>query len=906
MQRQHLKSSKNIWTISMLIFLAVAISMIFSTRYMNASVQREEAAEIRRAEYKQLGQDLADASDYLTEEVRYFAVTGDIEHLYNYWEEVFDKRTREVVIDTFEQSQPPKEEQESLEEAKKYSDALIETEINSMRLVLHSQGMTERDFAGNAKLRQYVAYVLANTEIEDYGTQRNNLSLENMKSQAVKMLYDEAYERGKEKIMNPIQTFQEQMNTRLNQEVELRRQETKNASMLQIILAVTSILALGMLLEVIKRLYIQPLEEYTTEIKKDRCIEPKGAAELMAFAEAFNEMIGKVHRELRHREEAEAEIKRAMEEAEFANETKSIFLAQMSHELGTPLNAINGYIYLLEQTSLVDKQRNYLQNIRYSSNGLLELINQILDFSKVEAGKLELECIPFSLQGLVKEVQGIFLSKAEEKGLMFDVWIDERIPVSLEGDPLRLRQVLVNLVSNAFKFTEEGSVSICVRLYENEQQETALEYGTQKCGIYFEIKDTGIGITEEAREKIFQPFTQSDASITRKYGGTGLGLPISSEIVALAGDKTHRLEVESTPGKGSAFFFVMDFDISAETIGKTAEDTEKIPDCGGKKVLLVDDREINRMVLSEILSLCHISVTAVGSGAEALRFAEKEKEIALVFMDIRMPEMDGYETSRRLKRIAGYERIPIIALTADAIPEIAERVKQAGMTDYLLKPLKQELLYEVLLKYLQHLTDENTGQTLYFDELACIGQLGGNKRALYEILQRFFLLHKADDIQMKQLIIQQQYKKAEEMAHQLKGIMGNLCCGRLYQCCEQLQMELQRENAKLFPAFCKEWKETLSRLHTVYQRYQQEFETAECTDNGVLRLVPVLSQMVELSENYDTEAVTLFEEAQTMLKSVLKPEWYDALAQAAYTYAFEDMSMHTRKILAYLKHVGEE
>jgi len=290
--------------------------------------------------------------------------------------------------------------------------------------------------------------------------------------------------------MAPIEEFTQLMNDRMDREVEKRKEETRIATIIQIILAAVELIAIGFLLYLMKQ--------------------------MGRFVAAKNE-------------------------AELANEAKSTFLAQMSHEVRTPLNAVNGYTYLLEQTSLNQKQRKYIQGIRGSSEGLLELINQILDFSRIESGRIELESTVFQIRALLQEVKAVFMEQAERKGLFYKVEIEENVPDCIEGDSLRLRQVLINLIGNAFKFTEEGGVTVSVRLLEKKPEACLLE---------FSVADTGIGVEAEAQEKIFQPFTQSDASVTRKYGGTGLGLSISREIIAMSGDGTHQLELESELGKG--------------------------------------------------------------------------------------------------------------------------------------------------------------------------------------------------------------------------------------------------------------------------------------------------------------------------------------------------------------------
>lgn len=751
----NLTSSRNLSFISMVIFIGVALSMLFSTYYMNVSIRAEEDAQTQRAAYKQLGENLADASDYLTAEVRYFAITGDIEHLYNYWEEIFVTKQREQAIETFEKSNPPAKEREQLEQAKKYSDLLVETETYSMKLVLLSEGKTAEDYAYDKKLAKYAAYVMSYENMSETGQE----DAETLRNKAIEILYDTNYEDYKTKIMSPIAEFNTLMNERLDKEVEERKQDTKVGTVIQVILALAALLAIGFLLNLMNRLY---------------------------------------------------RVEKARNEAELANEAKSVFLAQMSHELRTPLNAVNGYAYLLEQTEPTEKQREYVKGIKHSAQGLLELINQILDFSKIEAGHLELECADFSLRTLLRDVEAVFTEQAVQKGLLFRIETDESIPDCLEGDSVRLKQVLINLLGNAFKFTEAGSVTLKVGL---------LEKGESACLLRFAVSDTGVGIEEEAKEKIFRPFVQSDASVTRKYGGTGLGLPICSEIIMLSGDKSHRLEVESKVGEGSAFFFTMDYPYKES--GLTQAEKKKIPDFHGKKVLLTDDSTINIKVQSEILSFCGMITVAAESGKQAIALLEKRSNIDLIFMDIRMPEMDGYETARRIRQLPAYRKVPIIALTADAVLQVQEKVREAGMDGCLLKPVNQEELFALLVKYLPE-SEEGEPEKRKTEQAETVGSAGKREsvQVLGEITDCFLLLHSEDREKLQRFLDKRDFKAAEELVHQLKGITGNMECMTLYRCCCVLQKELQEERSDSYAAFAAAWEETLGVLRERQKAYK--------------------------------------------------------------------------------------
>lgn len=815
--------------------------MLFSTYYMNRAVQAEEDAQNRRMEYRQLGEDLADTSDYLTAEVRYYAITGEIEHLYNYWEEIFETRERERVIAAFEKEDSPENEKVLLEQAKQFSDLLVETETYSMKLVLVSEQKTAQDYSYDSRLMEYVSYVLA----YEPSDQMEEMTAEEMKKKAIELLYDENYEEYKRKIMTPIEEFTQLMNDRMDREVEKRKEETRIATIIQIILAAVELIAIGFLLYLMKQ--------------------------MGRFVAAKNE-------------------------AELANEAKSTFLAQMSHELRTPLNAVNGYTYLLEQTSLNQKQRKYIQGIRGSSEGLLELINQILDFSRIESGRIQLESTAFQIRALLQEVKAVFMEQAERKGLFYKVEIEENVPDCIEGDSLRLRQVLINLIGNAFKFTEEGGVTVSVRLLEKKPD---------ACLLKFSVADTGIGVEAEAQEKIFQPFTQSDASVTRKYGGTGLGLSISREIIAMSGDGTHQLELESELGKGSVFRFEMDFPCPAEEKEEGGEEEsreeiqtqnikscfnnlaeakgkarteQQIPQSYGRKVLVTDDSEINIRVQSEILSLCHLTVLSAESGIQALELLKQQKDIDLIFMDIRMPHMDGYETAGKIRELEGYQETPIIALTADAVPQVQEKIKEAGMNDMLLKPVSQEKLFDLLQKYLP----EEVKPRKIFDTDTCIRQLNGNQSALQHIVERFLELHREDAKRLESYLEKEDYRKAEELIHQLKGISGNLECRELYECCRAFQQELSEGKADRLEEFMILWNQTLEALKEYRkQQVQRESRTAHLDRKGLYE------RILELSSNHDTEAVHILEEHIEEMGEEMTEENYRKLKQAMLQYDFK-------------------
>ena len=374
--------------------------------------------------------------------------------------------------------------------------------------------------------------------------------------------------------------------------------------------------------------------------------------------------------------------------AEEANRAKSAFLANMGHELRTPMNAILGMTHLALNSPVETERRQYLRMAKSAGENLLEMLNSLLDFSKIEAGKVELEVVPFSVRKLADGTLQSFLGDAKSKGLQLRSYVDPGVPLRLRGDPLRLRQVLVNVLGNALKFTERGEIECRISRIPDPSTGVLLQ---------FTVRDTGIGIAPEKQGSIFEAFEQGDSSTTRKYGGTGLGLAISARLVELMGG---RMWVDSQPGQGSSFQWTARFATVAGMDAHGSPETDEpqnVPAATARlKILVAEDHDMSRQLLQKLLEMREYAVVAVANGKDALREME-EQAFDVVLMDMHMPELDGMGATAEIRRREkGGRPTPIIALTAESSEGLRERYVDAGITDYLAKPIKPEKLFELI------------------------------------------------------------------------------------------------------------------------------------------------------------------------------------------------------------------
>ncbi|MDR2304936.1 MAG: response regulator [Treponema sp.] len=388
------------------------------------------------------------------------------------------------------------------------------------------------------------------------------------------------------------------------------------------------------------------------------------------------------------------ESQQALIRAEAANTAQRDFLARMSHEIRTPMNGVLGMTHLATQAETLDQCQEYLKKIQSSASLLLGIINDILDFSKIEAGKLELESHNFNLIELIDNIRELMMPRIDEKGLAFFVTLDESVPSLVRGDALRLSQILLNLLGNAVKFTSQGFIGLEIKSRFVSLEPSAELPAKIKIRLDCMVRDSGIGMSSEQQNILFQPFAQADSSTARRFGGTGLGLSISKALVELMGGA---ITVSSEPGKGSVFVFFVELETSEN---ETVKGPEIVPEMENRRYegytfLLAEDNEINQEIAVAILSDLGAQVDIANNGEEAVK-AFLQKDYSLIFMDIRMPVMDGLEAARRIRAIEAERRkknreypagIPIIAMTANALKEDREASLAAGMNDHISKPI---------------------------------------------------------------------------------------------------------------------------------------------------------------------------------------------------------------------------
>lgn len=613
---------------------------------------------------------------------------------------------------------------------------------------------------------------------------------------------------------------------------------------------------------------------------------------------------------------ASAELKQAHEELQVLykktlelDELKTQFFANMSHEIRTPLNAILGLSYLVRKHTISPEQIERLDKISIAGTHLLSIINDILDFSKIESGKMLLERKPFSIRGILDQVRSMSGEAAEKKGLSINVDHADA-PPWLIGDPTRIRQALLNFTSNAIKFTDKGSISI---------KAIALEYSGTRCTLKFEVSDTGIGIPGDKVKQLFKPFQQVDASTTRKYGGTGLGLAITQRLARLMGGD---VGVISTLGTGSTFWFTVNIDIGEPELEIEASEAarELKEHYAGQRVLVVEDDAVNREVAYSLLTDVGLVVELAEDGLEAIDKI-KAAQFSLVLMDVQMPVMDGFLATKTLRSIHDFEKLPILAFTANVFEDYRQRCLSAGMNDLIAKPVEPKVLYGVILKWLSNVTPVITtvkeigaapGHTLEdlvleqnlhtcledipgLDARLGLANFSGKVGRYFDLLKSFADKYGRTIPNWEKFLVQNNFDELQSIVHAFKGSSGSLGLSEMYKSSMSIESKLKVQDLSVsldIANLAKSLKKLIEHLGAI------DVQPTEIPSRNVNAAVLMLKALAEALQHNDFKAVKIFRDGYPLVVASCEPSLIPTLESAMAALDFKSALFITNNLIS--------
>ena len=673
-----------------------------------------------------------------------------------------------------------------------------------------------------------------------------------------------------------------------------------------------------------RELLLAELRERQAVVDRELCMKTRAGRELWVLISILPLEAGGSPRycvwvyDISERYAAQVQLRRAKEMAEEATRMKMDFLANMSHEIRTPMNAIIGMAHLALKADPTPRQRDYLGKIQSSSQHLLGIINDILDLSKVEAGKLRMERVVFSLAKVLDTVSDFIGDKAASKGLRLSFDVAPDVPRQLLGDSLRLGQVLVNYAGNAVKFTEQGEIDVIVRRREETADDVLL---------HFAVRDTGIGISEEHLSRLYESFEQADSSTTRKYGGTGLGLAISKKLVGMMGGE---VGVETQLGKGSTFWFTARLG-KARATATELEAADAAPPASldalrGAHVLLVEDNEINQEVAQELLRGAGFVVDLAEDGEQALQRVRTRRYDA-VLMDMQMPVMDGLAATREIRRIEGLAELPIIAMTANAMGADRDRCIEAGMNDHLVKPIELAALWRALGKWIRPrdglgaaAAGAGAGHAVTaaieagaatngagsigaveppldvpgLDVQAGLRRVMGKRRLYLDLLRNFVATQAGAAAQVRGLLAQADFDSARRAVHTLKGLAGTIGSRRVQQAAEALEAALgeSAQTSRMDACLAALERELSVLIGPLRQRLAEPEDEAAAEDEAEAvpvdpgRVDAVCARLEALLAASDAEAADVLEADAALLRAAF-PRHHARIERAIRKFDFD-------------------